>query len=55
MTTTTSEEPTTTTEEPTTTPTATPTDAPENNNSGNRFASPLALVLVTFAALVFFN
>lgn len=34
---------------------AAPTNTPPNNNSGQRFASPLALVFVTVAALVFFN
>ncbi|KAL2270069.1 hypothetical protein VTJ83DRAFT_2253 [Remersonia thermophila] len=45
----------TTTQTPTTTRNTQPTEAPENTNSGNRFMSPLALVLGTVAALVFFN
>ncbi|GAB1310991.1 hypothetical protein MFIFM68171_01201 [Madurella fahalii] len=31
------------------------TDAPDNTNAGQRFVSPLALVLGTVAALIFFN
>jgi hypothetical protein len=31
------------------------TTAPVNTNNGQRFASPLALILVTVVALVFFN
>ncbi|KAK4239687.1 hypothetical protein C8A03DRAFT_13933 [Achaetomium macrosporum] len=47
---------TTTTVAPTTTRAQTSaTTAPANTNNGQRFASPLALVLVTVAALVFFN
>lgn len=46
---------TTTTQTPTTTRNTQPSDAPDNTNSGNRFMSPLALVLGTVAALVFFN
>ncbi|KAG7292497.1 hypothetical protein NEMBOFW57_002532 [Staphylotrichum longicolle] len=47
---------TTTTSSPsTTTRAATQTTAPVNSNNGQRFASPLAFVLVTVAALVFFN
>jgi hypothetical protein len=41
---------------PTTTTTrTTQTTAPANSNNGQRFASPLALVLGTVAALLFFN
>jgi hypothetical protein len=46
---------TTTTSSPSTTRAATQTTAPVNSNNGQRFASPLAFVLVTVAALVFFN
>ncbi|KAJ4295956.1 hypothetical protein N0V88_004658 [Collariella sp. IMI 366227] len=38
-----------------TTTKAAQTTAPVNSNNGQRFASPLALVAVTVAALVFFN
>ena len=46
---------TSTTSTPSTTRQATQTTAPVNSNNGQRFASPLALVLVTVAALLFFN
>jgi hypothetical protein len=32
-----------------------PSATPTNNNEGQRFSSPLAMVLITVAALVFFN
>lgn len=40
---------------PTTTRANEATNTPANSNDGQRFASPLALVLVTVAALLFFN
>lgn len=46
---------TTTTSAPTTTRPAQSTNTPLNSNNAQRFASPLALVLVTVAALVFFH
>ncbi|KAL2022756.1 hypothetical protein VTK56DRAFT_4572 [Thermocarpiscus australiensis] len=46
---------TTTTLTPTTTRRVSTTTTPANSNNGQRFASPLALVLVTVAALIFFN
>jgi hypothetical protein len=48
---------TTTTEqaETSTRATSTPTGSPPDLNNGQRFASPLGFVLVTVAALVFFN
>lgn len=46
---------TTTTSSPSTTRASTQTTTPVNSNNGQRFASPLAFVLVTVAALVFFN
>ncbi|KAK1754923.1 hypothetical protein QBC47DRAFT_402274 [Echria macrotheca] len=39
----------------TSTRTNSPSTTPANNNEGQRFASPLALVFITVAALVFFN
>ncbi|KAL2199904.1 Ser-Thr-rich glycosyl-phosphatidyl-inositol-anchored membrane family-domain-containing protein [Corynascus similis CBS 632.67] len=45
----------TSTEGPTSTRGSEPTNDPENLNSGQRFASPLGFVLVTVAALIFFN
>jgi hypothetical protein len=44
-----------TTSTPSTTRSSSATTAPANSNDGQRFASPLALVLVTVAALLFFN
>lgn len=46
---------TTTTSSTSSTRSPSPTNTPPNSNNGQRFASPLALVLVTVAALVFFH